>query len=281
MDLLVQVLRRSSSVTERVEFVDCFLPNDRVFNPILTACSKLFHVSFSKTTVTPTTFGVKRPTIKWNISVPVVQDTITTTSFYSLTFLKLCFEQTEALHEATGQFTLGILPNCPNLTHLFLDSGGSVHHGHCIRQAIRYCPRLSNLIISDKAVMPTAVMSNINDEEYHSTNGSFSSDKIVHTRPPIIATPPKQGRLRRFVLTGVVLDYDRKDIISMYNRCYRSLELLYLHYDGSKIGSTLLSKLANRGTASCLREIRLSAENMAMVSSKDVSAAKVLAAILA
>ncbi|KAI9245240.1 hypothetical protein BDA99DRAFT_543753 [Phascolomyces articulosus] len=278
VNLLVRVLQSSPAV-KRVEFVDCFFPKDKVFYPILTACSKLSHVSFSKTTLTPTTYGLKRPT-KWmqlssSSSMTIPENPASPIAFSHLTYLKLCFEQTELLHVATGQFSFGILRHCPNLIHLFLDSGGSTYQGHCIRQAIKHCPWLKNLVISDKAVMPTTVTSSIQDTEYHiTTSNFFNKNNIYH------AAPPKKGQLRRFVLTGGHVHFEREDIVSMYTKARRSLELLYLHYDGNRIGSTLLSKFAHHGTAHCLREIRLSTENMAMVSNSEPSTAKTLAAFL-
>ena len=83
-----------------------------------------------------------------------------------------------------------------------------------------------------------------------------------------------------FVVTSGAPHYNREDILFMYRSSYQSLKLFYLYYDGRKIGPTLLFKLANIGSAPCLREIHLSTENMAMASGIDVSTAKELAAFL-
>ncbi|KAI8136878.1 hypothetical protein BJV82DRAFT_718599 [Fennellomyces sp. T-0311] len=250
LDLLVRVLRSTSPPATRVEFVDCRIFHDKVINPILEACSNFSHVSFSRTTVSPLNFGVKRPT--WTqVVVPRV-------SFSSLTYLKLCFEyQDRPYHSSsqTGRLS-GILRRCPNLVHLFLDSGGSIHQGHCIRQAIKYCPRLLNLIVSDKAIMPATVVSKIDTSEYLENQSEVG--------------------IRRLVLTGGRIKCAQNDIVSVFNKVSSSIKLLHLHYASNHINPSTLYKLAQQSTLQ-LREIRLSTEYSAGLSSNEPSVTKVLA----
>ncbi|KAI9245238.1 hypothetical protein BDA99DRAFT_528326 [Phascolomyces articulosus] len=300
--LFVRVLQRPVKL---VEFIDCHLSKNQVIDPIVSSCLHVTHVAFSQTDVAPVVYNVKRPTRAQSLLLlPNVQ-------YPWLTYLKLSFEYQHRLYEPevpTARLS-GIIRKSPNLVHLFLDSGGSVHQGHCIRQAIKYCPKLQNLIVSDRATMPTTVLSNITNNEIFpptttetvSTNTTaatttstncttMSSSSLLDQQElmttttkntHISATSPGGEGLRRFVLTGGNIRHERDDIISVFNKAYKTIQLLYLHYGYGFTGPSALYKLARQDEVlSHLREIRLSTEHIISMSSSEPPFAKAMAALL-
>ncbi|KAI8136871.1 hypothetical protein BJV82DRAFT_675411 [Fennellomyces sp. T-0311] len=101
-----------------------------------------------------------------------------------------------------------MLQQCPNLVHLFLDSGLSVYYGHCIKQAVKYCLRLRNLVVSDNAEMPETMIDHVKEDEYR------ISDKKA---PP---EQPQTIRLRIFAFAAMLTSYEPGDVISTYATTY-------------------------------------------------------------
>ncbi|KAI8139888.1 hypothetical protein BJV82DRAFT_625373 [Fennellomyces sp. T-0311] len=248
--LMEKVIR--SPALKQLEFLDCSIPNTTVIQLILESCQHLAHISFSQSHDTAPCYNSERPT---KITFPNVE-------FSFLTYLKLSVDNymhTDNEEIPTDRLA-GILCRCPQLIHLFLDSGGSIDQGFCIRNAIKYCPQLKNLVVSNKAVMPTTIVSDIKQDE----------------------SMVKRG-LRRLVLTGGAIKWQAEDVAPIFKKAHKSLELFYAHYIGfGAIGPHSLYKLASYRTSN-LREIRLSTETGARKngSSAEVTITKALAYLFA
>ncbi|KAI9496740.1 hypothetical protein BDB00DRAFT_869312 [Zychaea mexicana] len=85
---------------------------------------------------------------------------------------------------------------CPNLLHLYLDSGGSIHQGHCIMQALKHCPQLKTAVVNEKAEMPPTVKDGVDGKSLSDTTFSLEAR---------IKRSPKE--LRRLVLAGLPYDW--------------------------------------------------------------------------
>ncbi|KAI8138667.1 hypothetical protein BJV82DRAFT_630087 [Fennellomyces sp. T-0311] len=241
--MLSNVLQSAGSMVQQVEFLDCEIPIRKIVKPILESCSSIPHVSFSRSVVTPKVYNIQKP--RWYHFVILCKP------FTSLTYLKLCVEKStfdrDSPYMETDRLS-AVLRQCPNLVHLLLDSGGSVYHGQCINQAIRYCPRLKTLAVSDKAEIPTTV-TGTNDDKFTAV------DSDQHG----LSTTQK---IQSLILCGGRLKIENDDIAFALKAAHNTLELLYLHYGGGfgEINSILFYHLARLGTP-CLREIRLSTES--------------------
>ncbi|KAI8138670.1 hypothetical protein BJV82DRAFT_630094, partial [Fennellomyces sp. T-0311] len=264
--LLAGALKSTSPPVKRVEFSNCTLPAEKVIDPVLSACSSMEYVSFSQDSISPREYSIPPPK-RSQIILPQVE-------FSSLTYLKLKFSgrglcSTSLMQEQTGYLT-GIIRRSPNLIHLFMDSGGGIHQGHILLQALKYCPLIQNIVVSDCANMPETIMSAIDENEYQApiSDGPSSSS----SRPSI--TPG----LRRLVLTGGSIKLEKGSLSSIFKRVYKTIELLYLHYDGSQVNTSSFYRLAYHG-APRLREIRMSTENGCGSSSNQPPIAKALAAL--
>ncbi|KAI8138668.1 hypothetical protein BJV82DRAFT_630089 [Fennellomyces sp. T-0311] len=233
--------------TKRVEFVDCSIPKLQVFRLILESCSKVSQVSFSQIRPARRTLEVPEPSRR--------QMVIPNLHYSELTYLKLCFEYSFFDREPvpTGRLS-GLLRRCPNLVHLFLDARGTVHHGHCIRQALKYCPRLETLVVHDRAEMPQSPLSG---------------------RALNITTTRNTGRLRRLVLSGDYIKCQPRDIDAILKRASGSVEFLYAHFGNGLIGPNELYKFDGLR----LREIHLSTEGGAVKNDKNISITAALATL--
>ncbi|KAI8138665.1 hypothetical protein BJV82DRAFT_673430 [Fennellomyces sp. T-0311] len=238
--LLARALRLLILPVEEIEFVDCGIPRDMLICPVLESCSNLARISFHRSQVSPKGFDIGRPSWRSIITSGA--------SFLSLTYLKICaedsgFNRNWATSPINSARLSALLRKCPNLVHLFLDSGGSAYQGVCIRQAVNHCPKLKTLVVSDKAEMPTTVLG---------TADTLDSEQT--------ATSTTKG-ISIFVLSGGRIQMEVDDVISVYKAAHKSLELLYLHYGGGNgtIDADVFAKFA-RWTAPRLREVRISTE---------------------
>ncbi|KAI8139634.1 hypothetical protein BJV82DRAFT_694220 [Fennellomyces sp. T-0311] len=238
INLLTRLLR-SLNCSVQVEFIDCAFPRSKVIFPILESCTNLSYVSFSQSSVETTGFS-ESPLNK--IEIPDIQ-------LFSLTYLKLSFQDAAYVDDGqTGRNLLcGIFCKCPNLIHLFLDSGCLLHHRECITESLKHCSRLENLVMNYRGEMPISVISSINDREFNPRSNFVLLDSI-----PNYAT-----RLRRLVLNGGHIELDQDDIGTAFMNNYQFLEYLHLNY-GHTVGPDALSRLADYG-APRLREICITA----------------------
>ncbi|KAG2222738.1 hypothetical protein INT45_011226 [Circinella minor] len=229
------------------------------------------------------------PPKKKEIIIPNVEYT-------SLTYLKLSFHYIQSYTRphgtpiANGRLG-GILHQCPNLVHLFMDSGGTINHKHLITQVIKQCHNLETLVVAPRAELPTILNGRVDTNEFdddttmstnnHSSNvGAPSSSRSV----PLsirnnINSKKKPLGIRRLVLSGKNLKLDDNLMVSIYKKYYKSLELIYLHYDGRHICTSSFYRLAYHG-APRLRDIYLSTESDANWNSdKHPPVSKALAAL--
>ncbi|KAI8138666.1 hypothetical protein BJV82DRAFT_673431 [Fennellomyces sp. T-0311] len=263
--LLGQVLESMQPSLKHIRFIDCDIHPDSVVGPILTSCTAATYVSFSRSTRIPRSHNyVSRPSKS--------QITSSSMNTYSVTYLKLAFEYPPnlCLFQVDTNQLCGVIRQCPNLIHLFMDSGGSAHHGYCITEALKHCPNIKNIIVNDKAEMPQTVTSTITEREYDSSVTS-----------PCFSRPSSRTKgLCRLVLGGGAVKLGYQDLMSIFKRTYKTLELLYLHYNGTTITASSLNKLASYGTPR-LREIRLSTEDDASSENRQQPITKALAALFA
>ncbi|KAI8141361.1 hypothetical protein BJV82DRAFT_618911 [Fennellomyces sp. T-0311] len=224
--LLAHALQHANTVIERVEFIDCVIYQEYMIYPILTSCTKFSHVSFSQDI--DKVVGFRGATISLltdeDIIVPHVK-------FSSLTYLKLAGGRVY-----TDEFA-GIFRRCPCLEDLLLDSDGTMDQGNCIRQAIKYCPRLKNLVVNKGAVIPPCM------------DGT--------------CRPAHKIGLSRLVLAGGYLKYEPHYTTKIFKKFHHSLELVYLQYvrGGGTVSAAGLRCLARNG-APRLRALWLSNENI-------------------
>ncbi|KAI7849158.1 hypothetical protein BDC45DRAFT_290126 [Circinella umbellata] len=226
-------------------------------------------VSFSQSTLSPSGNSLVPPKKK-QIIIPNIEYT-------SLTYLKLSFHYIQSYTDphgtpiANGRLG-GILHQCPNLVHLFMDSGGSLNHKHLILQVMKQCHNLETLVVAPRAELPAILNDRVDVNE-------FDDDTItsVNNHSPDVGTPSssrsvplsirnnsnskkKPFGVRRLVLSGKDLKLDDNLMVSIYKKYYKSLELIYLHYDGRKICTSSFYRLAYHG-APRLRDIYLSTES--------------------
>ncbi|KAI9244353.1 hypothetical protein BDA99DRAFT_595308 [Phascolomyces articulosus] len=271
-DLLAGAIRSTSPPVKRIEFVDCMIPQYKIASPILEACSHMERVTFSQSTKSSPGYKLDPPK-KNEMIIPTIE-------YSSLTYLKLSFAYNE--YNRSYNFKIpngqlgGILHQCPNLVHLFMDSGGTIHHGHLIQQVLKQCHRLETLVVAQRATFPSILNDRIDMSEYDDPMMTAKNNTIttVDASPEAESsssalsrkwnknnntTTKKPPGLQRLVLSGCILKLKDSDIISIFKRHHKTLEMIYLNYDGDAIHSTSLYQLAYHG-APRLREIYLSIE---------------------
>ncbi|KAI9244354.1 hypothetical protein BDA99DRAFT_610159 [Phascolomyces articulosus] len=275
-DLLAGAIRSTSPPVKRIEFVDCKIPQYKIASPILEACSHMERVTFSQSTTSSSGYGLDPPK-KNEMIIPTIE-------YSSLTYLKLSFAYDQYnrpynFQVANGRLG-GILHQCPNLAHLFMDSGGTIYHGYLIQQVLKQCHRLETLVVAERAAFPSILNDRIEMSEYDdpmmtaknndninittagaSPEAESSTSALSRTNNKNNnTTTNKPPGLRRLVLSGSKLYFKDSDMVSIYKRHYKTLEMIYLHYDGAAICTTSFYRLAYHG-APRLREIYLSTEN--------------------
>ena len=263
-----QFIKSIGSSLKRVDFIDCSLHPNSMVGSILGSCSTVARVSFSRETKIP------RSSSNFVSRSPEGQITpLPMKPYYFLTYLKLAFEYPSDIcrFQVDSNQLSSIIRQCHSLQHLFMDSGGSVHHGQCIMEALKHCPQITNIVVSDKATMPQTVTSAIDENEYDT---SLAGSGYLPVRSQ------KVKGLRRLVLTGWKIKLTYKNLALIFKRAHKSLELLYLHFNGETINPTALDKLASYG-APRLRELRLSTEDYASSVNRHQSITKVLALLFA
>ncbi|KAI9244350.1 hypothetical protein BDA99DRAFT_309469 [Phascolomyces articulosus] len=201
--------------------MDCRIPQDKIASHLLNTCSNMEHVSFSH--------GSTPLDVVEYIQLPTKQDFYTSDiKCWSLTYLKLSFTyytNNDQLtdHDCIHNEQLGrLLSQCPNLKHLFMDSGGTIHHGNCLDQILKHCHRLETLVISPNADFP----SDCSDNKH------------------ITSTTQRPG-LRQLVLSGKHLRITNTDMISVYKQHYETLEMIYLYFHSIDEITRSLVKLAH------------------------------------
>ncbi|KAI8149093.1 hypothetical protein BJV82DRAFT_691272 [Fennellomyces sp. T-0311] len=226
--ILAEAIRWTSPPVKQVEFIDCRVPDGNFLGPILEACSSLTDVSFSQTVESQIAgSGIPVPRKK-SIIAPKFKLSLLTSLKLSAIYLS---------ESSTAQIS-GILRQCPSLIHLFLDSRAPIHHGYCMRQALKFCPYLETLVFSKSAEMPE----------------TLTTAPIEPAEPTRVSSNHK--RLRRFVFVEESFNHDLADIPLIMEKSYRTLEYLYLHYNGLYALETLALFGAPR-----LRELHLFPEN--------------------
>ncbi|KAI9268251.1 hypothetical protein BDA99DRAFT_535761 [Phascolomyces articulosus] len=224
---------------KQVHFIDCRVPSESMFGTLITSSchsskkNNVTHISFSQ--------NVDRPTVnKVYVHLPSKQQIIIPeTQLSTLSYLKLSgpYPGASGLCESYTGRLIGILRQCPNLAHLFLDSYMSLHYGYIIDQALTYCPHLENVILSDRANMPLTIMSDIGEKEFDKKEVTTTINSTVPLTKRTSKwfnskekhqTITRTKDLRRLVIDrpDTILEHDM--FINTFRKCYASLELLYL-----------------------------------------------------
>ncbi|KAI8138460.1 hypothetical protein BJV82DRAFT_630907 [Fennellomyces sp. T-0311] len=244
-DLMATALRLISPPVKHVEFINCIISNRKVIGPILEACSGLRCVSFSQNNMPSKKYDTSAPRKK-PIIIPHVE-------FSSLTYLKLCLTyQGDILQGKDDTSRLcGMLRQCPNLVHLLLATERSVLHSKCAAQAVEYCPRLRNLVVSPLAEIPKTMKDWIDkDGHMHSSCTTVEAASSPHK---VSSTDELQG----FVFTESTMhNTEHSDIISILDKAHKSLMALFISCNGYSIDSSVICRLASHG-APHLRELHL------------------------
>ncbi|KAI9496721.1 hypothetical protein BDB00DRAFT_808471 [Zychaea mexicana] len=265
--LLQRTLRSIGPGLKHVEFINCSFQDSQLLEFISKSCSEATHVSFSQSMVTNPSGAIS--TTLYDSKSSKLDNNRTALSYFSrktkrMVVIPFTFDFLTHL-EISGNFyyfeplqqtsrLLEILCQCPNLMDLILSPGVSIHHTHCISQALKYCPRLRNLTVCNK----TELKPTIATDEYSSSTGDVSSSAPKYDTDNVgiqQVQPSNADSLRWLILGSQSFEFSNLPILPiLLERSHRTLEFLYLRCN---LNRKLFMDLVSYGGPQ-LREINLS-----------------------
>ena len=234
----------SPSTLKQIEFVCCGFPNRTKLQDVLRSLlynnKTTTHISFYKNHSRDNTFINGRHDhifTPLNKDIPNVRDNPTTYLRLAGPDPKYCNQYTPPgnLVPKTGQPLSGAFQKFRNLVHLLLDAHLLVRNNSIIlNEAIKYCPKLVNLIVTNNAEIPQMMClfddDNIITEErssVHVNSGSISTtvNAYIHVKKQ---QKQKGGVLQKLILANKNIQLGRDTSTTLFKKVHTTLELLYL-----------------------------------------------------
>ena len=233
-----------SSTLKQIEFVGCGFPNRKklqdVVHSLLYNNKTTTHISFYKNHSRRNTFINGRHDYVFtplNKDIPNVGDNPATYLRLAGPDPKYCNQYTPPgnLVPKTGQPLSGAFQKFRNLVHLLLDAHLLVRNNSIIlNEAIKYCPKLVNLIVTNNGEIPQMMClfdnTNIIEEERSSvpvSSGSISTTDNAYIHPKKEQEQKGEG-LQKLILANKDIQLGRDTSTTLFKKVHTTLELLYL-----------------------------------------------------
>ncbi|KAI8141368.1 hypothetical protein BJV82DRAFT_618928 [Fennellomyces sp. T-0311] len=190
---------------------------------------------------------------------PLYQVSVAALPMLSLTYLRLSLPDIFHDHHPTGTTFPNIFPSCPNLRHLFMDSLDSIFHAHAIHEAFHHCHQLQDAIVSPLAELPPTIHHRPQIE--YDSSMSFQKAALPRRLAFLQGNCKGQNPLRKYDLCDSgCLHTDSFYLVPVLKMHHKTLEMLYLQYDGGgRSTATCIKQLAASGVGE-LRELHIVAD---------------------
>ncbi|KAG2220225.1 hypothetical protein INT45_002817 [Circinella minor] len=284
-DCISDIIRLAYTLKE-IEFVHCGFPNRKTLQDVLSSLlhnsATTTHISFYKNHSQRNTFINGRNDFVFtplNKDIPNVTESPTTYLRLAGPDPKYCNQYTPPGNAVpkTGQPLSGAFQKFRNLVHLLLDSHLLVRNNSTIlNEAIKYCPQLINLIVTNNAEIPHMMclyddrIVKVEKRSSVSINGSDSSTTSNdHIDIKQHQKQKKGGGLQKLILANKNIQLGRDTSTTLFKKVHTTLELLYLQCELTKPNCDKIfrNEIANYEWPN-LRELYLSFNILLLDSSK-------------